>query len=264
MAGGKTDKACLAILDVYPQHQKIFLSKIVDKLKSDEQISADLKIHDTILQHQEGLQSLAFDVPWRLPQCLRCDLPCPGYEQCQQPQIRWMWEHQKKANKKKRPKKVFTPYTQRCVEFYVATELEEPFLMGHSLGANTAPLAARAAFLQRRFNLPCVEVWPRLTMWRLGRSLQVARTHLRAYRNSVGGVEGRRALLTAMGENKVAFVYDQDLRLMIENNHAFEAFLCAFTAYLKFKKQTEPRPAGFPPQEDWIEFPQKTLRWKDL
>ena len=96
------------------------------------------------------------------------------------------------------------------------------------------------------------------------RSLGVARTHLRVHRKAVGGEEARRAILTSLISHDVAFIYEQDRRSMIENNHAFEAFVCALTAFLKFKKRTEPRPGGFPADEDWVEIPKAEMSWKDL
>jgi hypothetical protein len=42
---------------------------------------------------------------------------------------------------------------------------------------------------------------------------------------------------------------------MIENNHAFEAFIAAYTGFLSHQKKTEKRPVDFPKAESWIEFP---------
>jgi hypothetical protein len=172
-----------------------------------------------------------------------------------------MWEHTKKVQAKKKPKKLFTPYTQRCVEMYLATELEEPFILSHAMGANTAPLLARAMFIRRRLKMPCIEVFPKLSVWRIGKSLHVMKSHLRFHKHAIGGDESRRVILQALSTHNVAFVYDADVKLMIENNHAFEAFICALTAYLKFKGMTEDRPAGFPKNEDWIDFPTNLIRW---
>jgi hypothetical protein len=47
---------------------------------------------------------------------------------------------------------------------------------------------------------------------------------------------------------------------MVDNNHGFEAFMNAFTAFLESKGLTEQRPEGFPEKEDWIAFPHKELK----
>jgi hypothetical protein len=255
LGGGKSDKACLAVMEYYPQHKKVFLSRLIEKIKNEEHISADLKLKEIIDGYGKTLDLIAFDVPFRLPVELRDHHAKENYDISQAEHIRWMREHTRKLNKNKKPKKTFTPYTQRCVEMYIATELEEPFNIHHAMGANCAPHLARAMYLKRQFKTPVIEVFPKLSVWRIGRSLGVMKSHLRFHKHAVGGDESRRLILQAVSEKNVVFVYDADVKLMIENNHAFEAFICAFTAYLKFKGKTEPRPTDFPKEEDWIEFP---------
>lgn len=263
LGGGKTDKACVAIVEYYPKHKKVFLSRLVEKIKSDEVHSADFKIHEIISQYQE-IDSIAFDVPFRLPHCLNCTIGCQGIETCPEPHVQWMWNYTRKLHKKKKPRKLFTPYTQRCVELYLATELEEPFILQHAMGANCAPLLARAMYIKRRLTVPCIEVFPKLSLWRIGRSLNVMKSHLLFHKHAIGGDESRKAILHALSTHNVAFVYEQDVKLMIENNHAFEAFICAFTGFLKFKGLTEPRPSGFPTMEDWIDFPVPSIKWSSF
>ncbi|XGC81673.1 DUF429 domain-containing protein [Bdellovibrio bacteriovorus] len=261
LSGGKSDKACIAIVEYYPKHKKVFLSRLVEKIKSDEVHSADFKIFEIINQYHDQITTFAFDVPFRLPHCTNCERSCPGIEGCPEPHVKWMWEYTRKLHKKKKPRKLFTSYTQRCVEMYVATELEEPFIMQHAMGANIAPLLARAMYIKRRLTTECVEVNPKISVWRIGRSLDVMKSHLRFHKHAISGDESRKEILHALSSRNVAFVYDQDVKLMIENNHAFEAFICALTAFLKFRNMTEPRPEGFPENEDWIEIPKTTLKW---
>ncbi len=264
LAGGKSDKACVAVLEYYPDNKKIFLSRLFEKIKSDEKISGDLKIHELIDQTDESTKYVAFDAPWNLPNCITCQLKCPGFENCHEPHIEWMWHHQDDKLKKKRPKKLFTPYTQRCIEMYFQTELEETFTLHHALGSNNAPLLARAAFIKKRLHVDCIEVFPTLSLWRLGKSLGVMKSHLKNHRAAFGGDEARAQFLLSLNENNIAFIYNQDMKQMVDNNHAFEAFICGFTAYLKFKGLTEKKPKNFPENEDWIEFPVKDLKIKDL
>lgn len=264
LAGGKSDKACLAVLEYYPQNKKIFLSRLFEKIKSDDKISADLKIHELILQNADTLKYVAFDVPWNLPNCLSCKIKCPGFESCHEPHIEWMWRHQEDRLKKKRPKKLFTPYTQRAIEMYLATELEEVFHLHHAMGANCAPLLARAAFIKRRIPFNVVEVSPQLSLWRMGKALNLMKSQIKDHRAAFGGDESRAQFLHSLNENNIAFIYHQDMKSMIENNHAFEAFMCGFTAFLKYKKLTEERPKGFPKNEDWLEFPILNIKVKDM
>lgn len=262
LGGGKADKACLAILEYYPKHHKVFLAKIFERIKTEENISADLKIHEILEQYNGMIHTLALDTPWRTPSCMNCKLKCPGYEHCSEDHIQWMWNYVNSKNQKKKPKKLFTPYTQRAVEMHLASELEEPFQLSNAMGANAAPLLARAAFILRRLHIPAIEVFPKLSVWRIGQSLHVLKSHLRSHKHAAVGEESRKGILKELGEYNVAFVYDQDRRLMIENNHAFEAFICALTAFLEYKGQTEARPKGFPKNEDWIAFPKEKINWK--
>lgn len=263
MSGGKADKACLSVLEYYPEQKKLFLTKVEDKLKSEGETSADLRIIDFFENYRNRCESLTFDSPWQLPLCMTCNLECPGYEGCSEPHIKWMWNLQRAHNKKK-PKKTFTPYTQRSVEMYLSHQLEEKFQPNHALGANQAPLLARSHFLSRRFPVPLNEAYPKLTLWRLGRSLGIMKSHLRFHKHAVSGDSSRRIILQALSESGVVFLYDQDRKLMIENNHAFESFLCALTGFLKFKKKTEVRPEGFPEKEAWIEFPKESINWQKI
>jgi hypothetical protein len=59
----------------------------------------------------------------------------------------------------------------------------------------------------------------------------------------------------------VAFLYQQDVKTMVENAHAFEAFICGLTAYLQFRGQNELRPKDFPKTASWISFPTKEISW---
>jgi hypothetical protein len=258
LAGGKTDKACLAVVDYYPQQKKLFLSHLFEKIKNDEHISGDQKILELISQHQAGAVSIAFDVPWRLPTSLRPETNLD----LAQPHLEWAAEKIKKLNLKKNPKKNFQPYTQRCVEIYLATELEEKFILNHAMGANAAPLLARAMYLQRRINLPALEVMTKVSMWRIGKSLKLMKSQLRSHRDPTRGEEVRKLALQKMNEQGIIFIYEQDRKGMIENAHAFEAFLCALTGLLRHKDLTQKKPQDFPKDEDWIEVPAEEISWR--
>ncbi|MFZ4404289.1 MAG: DUF429 domain-containing protein [Pseudobdellovibrionaceae bacterium] len=258
VTGGKADRNFLSVLEYFPEHKKIFLSKIFDKIKGDDQSSADLKIFDLLKQIKPEI--IAVDNAVNFPLCLTCQLQCPGYEDCKESHIVWMWKNFKKNSKGKKPKKIFTPYTQRSVEQYFMHELEQSFILPHAMGANSAPLLARVQFLQKRLGLAFAEISPAAVVWRLGLQLGLMKSQLKNHRHSVHGENDRRLFLQALLEQKWCFIYDQDLQMMIENYHAFESFICALTAYLKFTQQTEPRPKDFPEKEDWIELPVKNIK----
>ncbi len=261
LGGGKTDKTCLSLIEYYPKQKKIFLSRLFEKIHSEGEVSSDLQLHSLIEQIPRPLESVSFDVPLSLPKCLRCRLKCPGYEACTEPEIQWLWQHQRAKNAKRKPKPLFTPYTERCAEAYVSDSLEEKFYPSQALGANMAPLTARALFITRRLKTPCQEVMPKVSLWRIGRSLGLQKSYLRFHKHSVSGGESRQAILARLLEKNVAFVYQQDQNILMENSQAFDSFLCALTGVLSYQRQCEPRPKGFPKNEAWIKIPKVKLRW---
>lgn len=261
LGGGKAERTAVCVLEYYPKQKRLFLRSLRESVKGENRTSADLKLHQVLTEEETNLHSIAFDVPLQLPKCITCRLRCPGYEKCKEPEIRWMWDHQKKRDEVKRPSKIFTPYTERCVEMYVASELEETFHLSHALGANAAPLTARAHFITRRLKTPLVEVAPQLSVWRIGRELHLNKSQLKLHRHSVEGDEVRLAFLKALMAKEIVFIYQQDLKAMVDHYQSFEAFVSALTAYLKHQGQCEKRPSGFPKTESWIAIPKEDFDW---
>lgn len=266
LGGGKSEKTSLAIVDYYPDQKRLFLREAVLKFSNAElnensqPISQDLILFEKL--KSEKFEYIAFDSPLQLPKCMRCHLKCPGYEKCKEPEIKWMWQFFKKRDSVKRPNKIFTPYTERAVEMYISSELEEVFHPSHALGSNAAPLTSRMHFLSRRLgSKKLIEVYPKLSLWRMGVHLDVPKSYLRFHKHSVDGDEARYFFLNTLIENQIAFIYQQDLKLMIEHSSVFDAFICALTAYLKFRGQSEKRPKNFPKDELWIDYPSLDFSW---
>ena len=249
MAGGKTDKTALCSLEYYPKQKKIFLSRLFNRIKSEGQVSADLKVCSLVAECDKP-KLLAIDVPLQLPKCLRCEAKCPGYETCTETEMQWMW-------KQKHPNKLFTPYTERCVDMYLSSQLEEKFQIQHAMGANMAPLTARALFLKRRMKVPVIEGNPKVTLWRLGQKLHVNKSHLRFHKHWETGQETREHLLQKMIDKKWLFIYEQDRKELIESANSFDSLLMAMTGLLHFHDQCEDRPQGFPSKENWVAFPKR-------
>lgn len=264
LGGGKTDKTAVAVIEFFPDQKRVFLRSLRDKVAASGEETGDDMLCRILNREERDLALIAIDAPLQMPKCIRCALPvCPGVDLCREPEIRWMRDLHKKRDKTKRPNKMFTPYTERAVEVYISHHLEEPFHPSHALGANAAPLTARADFLRRRIQAPLIEVYPKLSLWRIGMALNMQKSHLRFHRHAVDSDESRLAILKKLIEKEIAFVYQQDLRLMVETSVAFEAFLAALTAFLRIRGQTERRPTGFPKDEAWIEFPRAKIQWFD-
>jgi hypothetical protein len=261
LGGGKTDKTAVAILEYYPEQKRVFLRSLREKVSGKGDISADEALFEALTSEQKSLESIAFDVPLQLPVCIRCELVCPGAEKCKEQAVVWMAEVHRERSKEKRPNKMFTPYTERAAEIYISNKLEESFHPSHALGANAAPLTARAHYLRRRLKGPLIETYPKLSLWRIGQALGIPKSYLRFHRHAVDSDEARLYILKQLIEKEIAFIYQQDLKVMVENDVAFDAFISALTAFLKYRGQTEKRPSKFPTDEQWIEFPTTAIRW---
>ncbi len=222
-------------------------------------------MHERIAQSRIKTELIGFNVPLTLPKCLRCKLKCPGYEECEEDEILWLWQHYRKRETKNRNHKLFTPYTERCVERFVTDQIGDSFgsdfHVQHGFGANMAPLLARAHFIRRRLNIKAIEVQPQLSLWRIGKAFHIQKSYLKFHKHQVGGDEARMAILKEIVRREIAFLYEQDVRLMVESANAFDAFICALTAVLKFRGQCEKRPRDFPAGAGWIEIPKENIVW---
>jgi hypothetical protein len=253
LSGGKNDKTCVTSLEYYPQHNKIFVKDIKDKIPSEEEVSQDKYLLDILNKKDKNLKYIAIDSPLALPNCLTH--VCAGVEKCKAPTTKWHWAHYLKLKKKKKNLKLFTPYTERCVERHINYDLEEFFEIPEALGANKAPLTVRSIYLKNKIKRNLLEVFPRLSVWRIGTVFKLSKEDLKNYRHAMHGMDCRAVFLQTLIEKDLLFIYDQDLQKLIENPNAFDSMVCALTAYMKHKGQCEKPPKGFPLQEGWIEYP---------
>jgi hypothetical protein len=256
LSGGKSDKACVSFVDKYKDTERLILSTLIERVRTEEFISADLKLHEMLVQNKHLLHSVAVDAPLSLPYCLNCRLKCPGYEVCEVESIRWMRERKMlQQESKHRPRKMFTPYTQRAADLFLSSVECGSLDTQDALGANLAPVTARALFMARRLKVRWLEVSTRHAVWRLGLELRMPKTKLMSWRSSVGGEDTRRLFLTQLQEKTGIFIYHQDVRSLVENHHAFEALVCAVVAFLESVKKTEHPPGDYPKGEHWVHIP---------
>ncbi len=262
LGGGKSDRTVLTVLDYYLDHKKLVISRVIDRLRSEGEVSADLKLFETIQEFKNHLEILAMDVPLSVPKCFRCDLPCPGFEVCEEPEIVWMWKHFKSDLKINKNHRLFTPYTRRCAEIQWSKELEGSWSIGDALGANQAPLLARGRFLSRRLKanrkLKLIEVLPRLSLLRWSHKQKLLKYIVAETRSSTKGMESREYVLTKLSEELDLFIYDQDKNVFCDSLVAFDSLWAALTAFWKYQNKCELRPKSFPTAEQWIEVPKLT------
>lgn len=256
LGGGKTHRTHLAVVDYFVENHKVFLTHLYRDLGESNGKTSDTNLLEIMAENGDDLHTLAVDFPLTAPLCLTCRLKCPGVENCKEDHIRWMWNFYNKLDVKKRPNKIFTPYTERSVDQWLSHEAEIPIPNDHALGSNKAPLFVRGQFLKKRLGkLKMIEVQPRLTVWRIGRALKISKTPLLFYKNSVEGEDHREVFLDKLVDKEWLFIYSQDHKHMVRDGFVFEAVLAAFTAFLNYKKMCEPPPKGFSKNEQWLHFP---------
>ncbi len=266
LSGTKSTKSSLAILEYYQDHDKVILSHIYDKISVLDQMSSD----DLILKSLNGLDGLVsvfVNAPLQQTKCMRCRLRCPGYDLCKEPEILWMKEFYDKESKQKKPHKVLSPYTERCSELYWKNAIEnETFTLDHAGGANKASIMFRAKYLSRSFKtdptlkkaqskinekVKWQQFYPQISMWQWGRSLKVAKSHLRHYSHSIYGKEAREIFLNAIAKKTSLFFYDVEAKKIVNDKHSFDALLGALTAFSYYNNEYFKRPKTYPKSEPW-------------
>jgi predicted RNase H-like nuclease len=202
-------------------------------------------------EHPEAV--VAVDAPLTLPVCVRCTLPrCPGEAACDEPIVRWFRERENGARVAgKKPK--YTPYTQRATE--VLLHEEHHILPRETLGQGMGPLTARAAYLTRalagthRLGENLIEVYPKATLTQLFGPTVAGR-----YKRSAGSPDARLGILNGLPDLRFApGAWRQD---GLDNDHKFDAVICAYTGYLWTRGACVGPPAdGAVSNDGWIWFP---------
>lgn len=212
-----------------------------------------------LISHKENAV-LAIDAPLTLPPCVRCTVDvCPGFAGCPDPDTAWFMEraaHRTVATKHGGQKPIYTPYTQRPTE--VLLHEDHAILPRETLGQGMGPLTARAAHLCRvlrphfQLNANLLEVYPKATIWKIS-SPRTAQK----YKRSAESPDARLQIWNELGDLKFApGAWRED---GLQNDHKFDAVMCAYTAFLWAKGLCEPAQSGLV-DRGWIWIPKTTPR----
>ncbi|MFK8137628.1 MAG: DUF429 domain-containing protein [Bdellovibrionales bacterium] len=259
LSGSKNDKTVLCELQYFPKLDKLVLANLEDKIGPNTTKSSD-SILISKIKNIKKIESIGVNAALGLPKCSKCKLRCPGQESCKLSEVKWLRESYQKVLRKNKKAKLFSPYTDRAVEYYVNHFLDEPVELPFALSANSAPITARAQFLQR--HLPAKkmkEVLPALSVWRIGHYLRVQKSYLKYYRNSSDCEVVRLYFLDKLKDNNKVFMYNQDKQKLVSNPASFDAFISALSVYIDFQGYSSPKPKGFPRGADWLSFPLKDI-----
>lgn len=254
LSGAKNSKTALAAIHYYPRERKIFLLDVYDRVVHRDDQNSDEALLEMILELKEDVSRVGVNVPLVLPPCIPCQRKtCPLPSHCTVPAVKWM---------RKKTKEFFTPYTQRPIEIWVRKQVLPDlgdwlhFDVDETLGGNKAPLTARMHFLQRHLaGIELVEVWPKLSVLILAKSLGLSRRVITSYRHLELGAHARAEILEKMISQHGVFIYDRDLRKLAQSLTAFDAFFCAYTALLSDHELCVKPPKGFPTATGWVQYP---------
>lgn len=207
---------------------------------------------------QEGQGALvAIDAPLTRTVCTRCVLPrCPGLAECQDPVVEWF----RGPGADMAPKRLLThgkpsstPYTQRACE--VLLHRRYGILPRETLGQGMGPLTARAHYLVRALeesferDRNLIEVYPKATIHRLfGADLA------RRYKRGTDTWRLRAEMLERLGERLRFDVWREGC---LQDDHAFDAVLCAYSGYLYCEENWQLPSKGREvfARDGWIWFP---------
>lgn len=279
LGGAKSERTCVTVIDYYRKQDKAFVVDIFESIGPEDDLSADEVLLSVIrelageapeqknererefmaVSGQPQVRILAVDAPLTLPPCLiECEETCEGYDQCKRPAVKWMraqYTKQKKANSRT---KHFTPYSQRPVDLYFRYKYpRENLFQDETMGANSAPQAARMSYIKRKLpgDFRLVEVWPKLAVFSVQKALRLTRRDVLEYRHLERGVHIRARFIERLAEKTSLFVYERDQKKFVSNVSSFDSLICAWVALLTDLGQVQKFRSDLPLDTGWIQVP---------
>lgn len=261
LSGPRTQRTTIAVLDHYPQSQRLVLSDLITPESGSDDPDQSLKNHFTDLVAVSHYTGCGVHAPLSLPPVLEYGKKVLSSSQIARlPEVKWMDEMWKKI--KDRPPS-FVPYLHRPAEVWLRYKSVERFGDVMSFATNGAALAARALYLKHQLAAdPLHEMFPRAIVKRLTESLEMRPFVYKRYSDLEHGLSAREDFLMQLSiKLPQIFLYDKDVEKMILNLSHFHAFLCALMQHMVHKGEYEHRPKGYPTKATWIHIPRLHINW---
>lgn len=257
LGGGKGKNTAVALLFRDEEGVRV---RFVGRKDARRRPFYDERLIAYLREHREGAL-VALDAPLTRTVCTRCVLPrCLGLADCDDPVVAWF----RGPGADMTPQRIVspgkptsTPYTQRACE--VVLHRRHGILPRETLGQGMGPLTARAHYLgraledvyQRDRNL--IEVYPKATIHRLF-GADVARR----YKRGTDTWRVRAEMLERLGQRLRFDIWREGC---LQDDHAFDAVLCAYTAYLYCEEDWQLPESGREvfARDGWIWLPPEEL-----
>ncbi|MEO0335440.1 MAG: hypothetical protein AAF202_03550 [Pseudomonadota bacterium] len=261
LSGLKKDKSNLIVLENFEGQNRLVISKISASFKGN---ASSLMPDELLLREIKSYEkpvAIGVNFPTYMPPALIHKSESPGFRDCANLEIKTLLkEYKKRAKHSPKSKKLNpfpTPYIERGIDFYIAYKLEEPFPFEPAFSTNRATLLARGIYLKRYLNrVPFIECSTKASLWRIGRAYKVRKSVLRNfYRDPTD--TARTIFLDSL--EKDFFLYEEDRQTFIKDKNAFEALICALSAYFYKNKGADKIPAGFLPKGRHFSLPSLDL-----
>lgn len=268
LGGAKSERTCLTVIDYYRKQDKAFVVDIYESIGAGDGQTADQVLlalideiaHELSERDESTVKVMAIDAPLSLPPCLTgCESECEGYESCKRSEVRWMRQQFRRAQEKKKKLKHFTSYSQRPVDLYFRYKHPEEanLFQDETMGANLAPQAARMGYLKRFLtDMNLIEVWPKLALYYMQKSLRLTKREVLSYRHIEEGVHVRERVLEQLIEKSSLFVYERDLKKFVQNIAAFDSLLCAWAALQYDLGRVVKFRSDLPLETGWVQIPE--------
>lgn len=263
LSGPRTQRTTIAVLDHYPQSQRLVLVDLINPENGSDDADESLKsaIHELV--QQKRVTGCSVHAPLSLPPALEIQKKIFSPAQVSRlPEVKWMNEMWKKIKDRPSP---FVAYLHRPAEVWLRYKAIERFGDVMSFATNGAALAARMQYLKHQLPAELFEVFPRAIVKRISESLEMRQFVQRRYSDIEHGIAAREEFLMQLNlKLPQLFLYDKDVEKMILNINHFHAFLCALMQHMIHRGEFEHKPKGYPAKATWIHIPRLHINWDKL
>ena len=237
------------MLENFEGQNRLVISKISSSFKGTLSTLMPDELLLNEIQSYDKPVAIGVNFPTYFPPCVGCKLKCPGVKKCTVLEVKTLYrEFNKKlklTHKSKKQNHNPAPYFERAIDYYLSYLLEEAFPYEPVFSSNKAMLLTRGMFLKKHLKrIPFIECSTKASLWRIGCSYKIRKSLLRNFFKDPTDMN-RTVFLEKLERD--FFLYEEDKQIFLNNKNAFEALICALSAYYYKNNSVEKIPAHFLP-----------------